>query len=453
MGIFSLFGKKQGRPGPKLASSTPASEHADKQPVHTDPASNLGRSSAADERRQAAQATATATALKIDAIESEMSSEFVRPQGLPAISTPAAITAEATATGNTLFLTDTVLLGSGTEVSLEESSLIEQVAILFADGQSKTVEQLLEDAIDADSLGSASLMVWAMLFDVYQISGDQAKFDHLSIAYASRFESSPPAWAVPATAKLALETSPRVLDMPSVAFIGQLDADISKPLEKIQVLALKHPAIRLEFSKITGIDPVGCSMLLPVLQHLKKAGTELTLIGATELVTQIKLILVAERRDKTEGPWLLLLELLNMMNMESAFEEASIDYCITFEVSPPAFSPPKNKIAVALEPPAMSEIGGQIDANSFIMPALIEGRADSLVTALGNFVSEHNPAFVDCAVLERIDVNAAAQLLSGVATFAAGGRSIEFIHVNHLVAALFDVLGFREVVRITTTKI
>ena len=95
----------------------------------------------------------------------------------------------------------------------------------------------------------------------------------------------------------------------------------------------------------------------------------------------------------------------------------------------------------------------QAHDGGFRMPALIEGRTDALVTELGAYAALHNPAHIDCAALARVDVNAATQLMAGLTPFTGDGQVIEFIHVNHLVATLFSVVGLSDIVRIHTRKI
>ena len=164
---------------------------------------------------------------------------------------------------------------------------------------------------------------------------------------------------------------------------------------------------------------------------------------------KIRAILEVGRRDETEAPWLLLMELLALLNQESAFEEASIDYCVTFEVSPPAFTPPKSKVTTAMDEPAAETAPDDV----YIMPAVIEGKTTALVAALTTFAQNYNPARIDCTHLTRVDVNAAGQLFAGLMPVAGDGRHIEFINVNHLVAALFNVMGLKQIVRISTRRI
>ena len=454
MGIFSLFGKKERPPAsPDMTSASRKKGEVRSQDFA--PADDSRREKQADDQRQAARATA----LKIDAIESEMSSEFVRPGGtrpaasplLPADRSPAAkpaVAQPALSASSNFMLSDTIFDSLMDDAAAEDMPLFEEAAILFANRQTDMAEQVLKDAVEGGTTAGNGITAWAMLFDLYQVSGDQTAFENLSIAYAKHFETSPPAWA-PMAMDDTRTIVPRAAAMPSVALAGKLDASIGKSLDKARLLADSHPAVRLELNRISEVDADGCNLLLQALNQLQKSGTDLILIGAPELVEKVRTIIEVGRRDETEAPWLLLLELLGLQNLEPAFEEASIEYCITFEVSPPAFVPPKNRVVTIMEMPDPV----QAQSDGFRMPALIEGRTDALVVELGAYAALHNPARIDCAALARVDVNAATQLMAGLAPFTGDGQVIEFIHVNHLVATLFSVVGLNDIIRIHTRKL
>jgi ABC-type transporter Mla MlaB component len=310
------------------------------------------------------------------------------------------------------------------------------------------VEHVLQAAIEEDALGNATLTVWHMLFDLYQITGNRALFDNLSIEYASKFETSPPSWLESDRSDASQQSATPSGATPSVAFSGVLDANIVKQLDKAQNLAEKSRILRLEFARVSSVDPIGCGLLLSILKKLQKSGHDLILVGALEMVAKIRAILEVGRRDETEAPWLLLLELLQLLNLEKDFEEASIDYCVTFEVSPPAFVAPKNKVTMAAE-----ETPAPVVANdSFTMPTVIVEGVDKLVNSVAAFAENHNPAIVDCSQLNRVDFGAAGQLLTGLAPLAGKGMNIELHNVNHLVGALFTVMGLKDIVRVVLRK-
>lgn len=305
---------------------------------------------------------------------------------------------------------------------------------------------MLRAATEADNLGSMTRTAWWMLFDLYQTLGKQQEFEQLSIAYANKFETSPPAWT--GICQQGVRNNAASSAVPMVTFSGKLDDNSAKLIERMQKLAESHRVLRLEFMRISEVAPAGCRLLLGELKKLQKSGHELILVGAPELAAKIRAILEVGRRDDSEDSWLLLLEILRLLNRESEFEEASIDYCVTFEVSPPAFVAPKNKVTTAAaEAPASAQT-----QEAFMMPALIEGKIDNLILAIAAYSDEHSPAIVDCSQLTRIDFNAAGRMLTGLAPFCGNGKLIEFHHVNHLVAELFAMIGLKDVVRIVPRK-
>lgn len=471
VGIFSLFGKKDNQPVKPDASS-----RAKRQTSTARPESGTTAPRPANIKRDAQ--AARATALKIDAIESEMSSEFVTtmtrsgntlpPQttGTPPpkkaaplspgkvdLSMQTTVPLEAAPTlqpmapelGTTteFLLKGQTAVGNVASLSSEAAAVIEETAIMYANGQNELVGQMLRSAIDEDRLDDVTMKAWWMLFDLYQITGRKQEFEQLSIAYANRFETSPPTWH--GQGKPEAEQEAPAGATPIVPFSGKLDASSIKPIERIQKLAENYRTLRLEFARVTEVDPEGCRLLLALLKKLQKCGHELILVGASELAGKIRAILEVGRRDH-EDSWLLLLEILQLLNREQEFEETSIDYCVTFEVSPPAFVAPKNVTTAAAETPAEAPKEG------FMMPPLVEGRIDNLILAIAAYSDEHYPAIIDCSQLTRVDFTAAGRLLTGLAPFCGNGKVLEFHHVNHLVSELFKVIGLQDIARVIPRK-
>lgn len=470
MAIFGLFGKKDN------SSATSSADKVSSRAKRAEDTARLETPASKTERSQQVQRNAdraTATARKIDAIESEMSSEFTPYQAansaLPGSSASSHHpSGDKSKTGKDqqqlppsfestlpiMGMSTDFLLGAETKTlnievaNSEAAQVIEEAAILFANDQSEMVEQMLQDAIQEVLPIHSARTAWGMLFDLYQITGKQQQFDSLSIEYANKFETSPPAWIN----HNQIDTQPlapaaRTGATPTVPFTGKLDGTIIKLLERAQKLGENTHVLRLEFSRVTEVDPIGCGLLLRILKKLQNTEHDLILVGAPELAAKIRSILEVGRRDETEAPWLLLLEILRLLNNEKEFEETSIDYCITFEVSPPAFVAPKNKVTTA-------ETGSvNVAADCFTMPAVIEGKTDQLIGAITAFASEHNPAVLDCSRLNRVDFSAAGQLLISLAPLSGNGKTIELHHVNHLVTALFDVMGIKDIVRILPRKL
>lgn len=496
MGIFSLFGKKDGQPARKPAESDTTRKRRD---------GNTARPKVDEQTQQVQRKAAQATALKIDAIESEMSSEFVKPlpfsgntmpgppsqflntniprpettepqtKPQPASAAKAAARTADKAAPKAASKTDTsaesdnsvlpdimgastaFLLGAETVIgrpaisASEAAPVIEEAAILFANGQTDMIEPILLHAIADDAVGSTPQTVWGMLFDLYQITGQHEKFESLSLDYASKFEMSPPAWidsGKPETPAVAPKSSGG--STPGVAFPAKLDAGIVKQLERVKNMAEMSNVLRLEFARVAEVDPIGCGLLLSVLKKLQKSGHNLVLVGAAELAEKIRAILAVGRRDETEAPWLLLLELLRLLNRETEFEETSIDYCVTFEVSPPAFESPQDKVVTDTEESIAQD---EADAEDrFMMPAVIDARNETLLQNITAHVHKHNPAILDCSKLTRMDFTAAGWLFGGMTPLINSGRVIELHNVNHFVTALCGVMGIKDIIRVVPRK-
>ena len=118
------------------------------------------------------------------------------------------------------------------------------------------------------------------------------------------------------------------------------------------------------------------------------------LAPAPELSDLVRSTIKMGDRDASEAPWLLLLALLQLRNLEKDFEEMAMDYCVTFEVSPPSFETPQH---VATSNTVTTPTGTEC----FMLPALINSGANALFDAIDAY-AEHAPTvMIDCSRLAR----------------------------------------------------
>jgi len=73
-------------------------------------------------------------------------------------------------------------------------SVLENAALLHANGQSVQAREILEDGIVNDSDAKVSPLAWLSLFDLLQRAGQRAAFDRLAMQYVVAFERSAPGW-------------------------------------------------------------------------------------------------------------------------------------------------------------------------------------------------------------------------------------------------------------------
>jgi anti-anti-sigma regulatory factor len=422
MGLFSFLKKKNEDTGAGL--------------LMPDTRLRAGEPSRLDEAERARQREiARATAAKIDEIELEMASSMFddEPAWGSQVRHPAAAPATPPA--------DTAVQDEPDAAAAPAiAPAVEESAILYANGQAPLAEQLLRDCLP--TYGRHERLPWWMLFDLYQATGREQDFESIAIDYASHFETSPPTWTPPAVPSARAHTYAGVT--PTETLSGRLDAGCAVQTERLLQLAGQHPVLRLELGRIADVTPEGCAVLAQALARLRASGAELIVAGAAELAELVSASIEIGRRDAPQAPWLLLLELLQLMNREKDFEETAMDYCITYEVSPPSFAAPA-KVATAANAHAPAA------TDRFMLPPSIGGEVQPLFDAIDAYAQGVGVLLLDCSRLARIDYAAAGALLSRLRPLAQTHR-IELRDLNHLVAALLKLLGYTEVARLFPHK-
>ncbi len=422
--------------------------------------------------REVARSLAMETAAKIDAIESEMTRDFLRPSARntggpitaapsPMTGNPAIVEAEPAlklvpkAEERRVDVDDfdpgsDVLAGSVDAIEINTSgagSIIDETAILFSNGQIDAAEAVLRAGIRADDLGHATHNAWLMLFELINQRGDTKAFEQLTMEYVLRFENSPPAWFdyvdTPARNPRAAAAAPAPATgaEPAVRLAEKIDAGVVKQLEELKQLATSHAALKLDFSAVRSIDLVGAELLLRVINAFKRARHELVLAGAEQFLAPLRGATEPGRRDASDALWMLMLEILRVLDRQEEFDETAIQYCITFEVSPPSWEPAPSNIkagpATAFEP--MPVIDAAVDF--FEWRGAIEGEGEPHFGRLLAAADANPELIVECAQLRRMAFSAASALLTLARRIQKAGSALELRNINPLIAALLHLLG------------
>lgn len=412
MGLFSFLKKKSDTPAGDATSPLQALDTR----LRAGEASRL--ESEADRERQ--RAIARATAAKIDEIELEMSAAIFddEPAWGSAARRPAAAAVPFPPSAPDE-LPDAAAVPA-TAPAVEES------AILYANGQAAAAESLLRDSL-AD-FGRHERLPWWMLFDLYQATGQESRFESLAIDYASQFETSPPAWQPPPPA----QDVPQLTGIAAAESFGPvLDGGIAPRLQRL--LDADAPLVRVDVGAVRSADAQGCALLLKALQSLRKEGRELVLAGAETLMATLRPMLAVGDRTSGEAPWLLLLELLLLSGREKDFEESAMDYCVTFELSPPSFETLAHVSTAAPAPRT---------GDRFLLPPLALGDCAALLDAIDAYAEGREVLVLDCSRLARMDYACATALQGRLRTQSEQQRQVELRELNHLVAALLRLLGY-----------
>lgn len=334
------------------------------------------------------------------------------------------------------------------EISESASSLhpvVEEAAILFANGQDEAALATLEAAADAGGLAAAADQVWAMLFDLYQLLGKREVFDKRALEYSMKYEKSPPTWVEPVRQSLgpALTTGGTAF----VAFSGLLGEASDKQIKQLEKIIAGNPVARVEFGKLQGVDTLGAEMLLKAMRGARKRKCELVMSGPDKLAELLKgKIEVGKREDETL--WMLLLELYQHMAQQDPFEEWAVNYAITFEVSPPSWEnrPPQKKPATAVP----AEVAA--DADTFPLAGEMYSAGSDAFRQLVDFATGREQVLIDCSDLKRMDFVSAGLFLNTLTNLQITGCSVTIHNPNQLIYALFGVLGINQVAHVERRK-
>ena len=169
-------------------------------------------------------------------------------------------------------------------------------------------------------------------------------------------------------------------------------------------------------------------------------------------------------RDADPAFWQLRLDALRMTNRPDQFDEAAIDYCVTYEVSPPSWEAARCVVRITgpnqgtTQPPlsVVSDVSTSFEESQLTDdPTMVQVSTVELsgqligdiAATLGKMDSQLGSATivnVSCARLIRVDFIAAGDLLNWVLARRAENRVVRFIEAHRMVALFFGAMGINE---------
>lgn len=317
---------------------------------------------------------------------------------------------------------------------------IEQVVVMFANGQDSAARALLEMLIRAHP-GREGRRFWALLFDLLQVAGDRPAFEKLSVEFTKACEISPPSWHQEHA--IAVSNGASTQDF---MLQGVLTADGAQPVTELASMVEQRPvekhAIRVDCGKLIGCDDTVAGQLAELLSQARRRGPLLMLENIEGLLGRLNERLVVGEASHAPS-WLLLLELLQRHSTQDIFEERAVNYAVTFELSPPSWESPSGKLGKVL-----SLASGVQDDAYYFSGEIKNSRFDELV---GVFELIDQPV-LDFSGVRRIDFYSAGQLVNRLSPYKIAGREIIIRSPNHLVAELMAVVGLSKQARIIVPK-
>lgn len=314
---------------------------------------------------------------------------------------------------------------------------VEQVVVMFANGQDAAARSLLETFVRSYP-GPEGKRFWVLLFDLLQVTGDRASFDKLCVEYAHSCETSPPNWKQyeDGSSKTMLGAD----GQHRVYLQGVLTTESALPVTELARLVAEKASVIVDGSKLIGCDDEIADQLAGLLGRARRQRLPLTLTGMENLMQRLNERLIAGEASH-EPSWRLLLELLQRHGTQALFEERAVDYAVTFELSPPSWESipvPKANPAIEAQP---------ADDAFYLSGELKNHRFEELSP-----VFEQESPTLDFSGVRRLDFFSAGQLVNRVAPFKARGKEITIRSPNHLIAELMAVVGLNKLARIVVPK-
>ena len=344
---------------------------------------------------------------------------------------------------------------------------LDEAVIAFANADFEQCENALAALVGTDGARAQHAETWLVLFDLYRAIGQQHKFESLALDYAQQFGWSSPQWF-----SMPKQVADAAVDAPlnSQRIAGQIgwicpptvDADVVSKLSS-QTLQMPLPWV-FDWGGLQSIDAEGSARLSELFRKWITQRLEMHWLSGERLFTVLQEASPTGVRDADPAYWRLRLDALRVTNRPDQFDETAIDYCVTYEVSPPSWeravclaTVSGSKLTAAQ--PSMSVVGevstSFVESRSMDDPVSVQVTtvelSGQLVGDIGATLKKMDEEIkgapvvnVSCANLIRVDFIAAGDLLNWVLSRRTESRSVSFLDAHRLVALFFGAMGINE---------
>ena len=350
---------------------------------------------------------------------------------------------------------------------VSSSPLFDQACMDFANGNDQGAERALLEAISGSPERNLENEFWLALFDLYRASGDMQRFEALVVDYLDRFQSSAPSWGSGDSAPTE-HGAHAAGAQAAFAALGEFDGAQARAL--LLLVRGGAASVSLDFNALTSAAPGAQQALAEALKVLNAAsGCEVEVSGLDHLLEACAANSPAMQRDSDAAWWNARLEALRLAGAQEAFEATALDYCVTYEISPPSWEPSRARVRLsAAETPAAftgtrgGEATGRIPtrfANSEMdgvalvrLDGEIRGGSEDFLQPLDEAVAGRSAVLVELGGLRRLDFASAGIVLNWVMAQSSAGRSVRFEGTHRLIAGLFAILGISSVAQVELRK-
>jgi ABC-type transporter Mla MlaB component len=386
--------------------------------------------------------------------------------------------------GQTSRHADSSRMSSGFSSSMMESidmgqalsdPVLEDAAIRFANSDDEGAESVLTLALKTQTASQASRDTWIIaMLDMYRSTGQQAKYDQFALDYAARSHRvasslTPAQQSADAAMTIRPSTQPSVAPAGFVVWHSPVVLDMPS-LDQLQTsVATGRVHTRLDWKALKIITPEAAAALVGVMERWCDQPLTLQFENLEVLDGLLRVNTPVGDRQVATFWWQLRMNALRVLGSQEEFELVSMDYCVTYEVSPPAwqsarchrtYGPSWNSQVMHLA----KEDSQQITVSESLTEAMpfvnaganrvelvgdVLGTVAAELTSLQSALQLDGDLQVSCERLIRVDFSAAGSILNWVASAQTLGKKVEFCGLPHLVATFFNLIGINEHARVT----
>jgi hypothetical protein len=361
------------------------------------------------------------------------------------------------------------MAGPSTPVEVQEvvhDPELDEAVIAFANADYEHSEHALTELVRPGGSRNLHGETWLVLFDHYRATGAQGKFEVLAVEYAQQFGLSAPQWfSMP---KLVAESARQAGRTP-MGKAGHVSWSAPSLLTAEDVTTLQKRSETLpmpwvfDWGTLDDVEIEAAIQLRQLLRHWAQQQVDQRWLGGDHFLNQLKELAPVGERDTDPALWMLRLEVLRLANRPDQFDEAAIDYCVTYEVSPPSWERAKCRVrfggeGASTNSPATSSMQGEAQS-SFLdtgvhdpasaavqleLQGQLNGDISETLKTMGGQVGEASLINISCTKLIRLDFMAAGDLLNWVLSRRSENRSVVFHDAHRLVALFFGAMGINE---------
>ncbi len=360
---------------------------------------------------------------------------------------------------------------------------LDEAVIAFANADFSQCEQSLSELTGAGGARAQHAETWLVLFDLYRATGQQQRFETLASDYAHQFGWSAPQWfSLPKLVSDAVADAASAdrSSASSAAISGEVGWVCPELLDIDAVARLRSQTLQMplpwvfDWAALRSIDAEAATQLSSLFRHWAKQQLEMRWMSGENLFAALQDAAPTGVRDADPAFWQARLDALRLANRADQFDEAAIDYCVTYEVSPPSWERTRCNVRIGgsnlnTHTPPLSmvsqvstgfmESGLVDDTVSGTQVASIElsgqlvGDISGTLERLNSQLGKSQVVNVSCARLIRVDFIAAGDLLNWVLIKRGESRMVQFVDAHRLVALFFGAMGINEHAKVQVRKV